>query len=156
MKAVLLSSWNATLVMYHFLVNADHNPFHKKTLKKQPNKFWSARRAENAQKSTKLSKQQESDSGQTQCSKHSVTGLLLSSHSESFITAPYDILDRASSVFIKGDLHSGGLSEWECLQQTGHKFQYMIPRKALSGKMENYQAAMRFLHILGFLALNLE
>ncbi len=56
----------------------------------------------NAQKSTKLSKQ-ESHSGPAQSSKHTGTGtgLPLSSHSESFITALYDRLDGAPSVFMK-------------------------------------------------------
>lgn len=63
----------------------------------------------NAQKSTELSKQQGPDSGQAQRGKHSGTRLLLSSHSVSFITAQNDILDRASSVFMKGSAHWGSV-----------------------------------------------
>lgn len=63
-----------------------------------------------AQKSTKLSKQQEFDVCQPRRSKHSGTGLLLSSHSESFIAALYDILDRAYSMFAKGSEQWGSVT----------------------------------------------
>lgn len=63
----------------------------------------------NAQKSTELSKQQGSDSGRAPCGKHSGTGLLLSSHSESFIAALNDTLDIASSVFAKGSAQWGSV-----------------------------------------------
>lgn len=64
----------------------------------------------NAQKSTKLSKQQAFDSGKPQRSKHSGTGLLLSSHSESFIAALYDILDRAYSMFMEVSAQWGSVT----------------------------------------------
>lgn len=76
-----------TPVMCHLLVNADHY-----TRLKKKKKFgqWDVL---NTQKSTELSKQQDFDSGQPQCSKHSGTGLPLSSHSESFIAVLCDILE---------------------------------------------------------------
>lgn len=37
------------------------------------------------------------------------TGLLLSSYSESFITAPNDLFDRASSVFMEGSAQWGSV-----------------------------------------------
>lgn len=123
MNAVLLSFWNVTPVMYHFPANADHNPFLKKKKafkkKKQTNIFWSARSAE-CTESPELSKHQAAESDRARCSKQPGTGLLFSSHSESFMaTTEWHIRCRFVNVYER--VHSRGLWEWECLQQTGQK-----------------------------------
>lgn len=72
---------------------ADHNPLHKRTSKKKKKATKQILATEMCwmqKKLQELSKQQGSDSGGAQRGKHSGTGLLLSSHSESFIAALND------------------------------------------------------------------